>query len=169
MTRRAKSLTERAAQAARVLVGMACFGALGCDNSMSFNPTAPQWPDWNSSLAGARSLEVDGVLRTPDGSLLEATILYDGLEVPGARSRCANPAGCSQLELAATFLSASGHHTIAFQVLRQSHEIADYRAEATVRVTREGVSLAGYPMRLGPKVATLAAGEAVSFDIQFTD
>jgi len=169
MTRRATSLTERAAQAARVLVGMACFSALGCDNSMSFNPTAPQWPDWNSSLAGVRTLEIDGVLQAQDGSCLEATVLYDGLEVPGARSRCPSPAGCSQLELTTSFQSTSGQHTIAFQVLRQSRELADYRAQGSVRVSREGVNLGGVPMRLGPTVATLAAGETVSFEIQFSD
>ena len=90
MTRRAEFLIQRATRAVKVLVGLACLTTLACDNSVSFNPVAAQWPDWTSSLAGARTLQVDGVLQIQDGSLLEATLLYDGLEVPGARSRCSN-------------------------------------------------------------------------------
>ena len=95
-------------------------------------------------------------------------MLYVGLEVAGARSRCPDPSGCAELELAAEVWTASGHHTIAFQVLRQSGDVVDYRAEGAVHVSRDGVNLGGVPLKLGPAHASLTAGEAVTFDIEFT-
>jgi hypothetical protein len=153
----------------KALVGLAFVTTLGCDNSMNFNPVAPEWPDWPAGLAGDRHLQIEGVLEVQDGAVLEATVLYDGLEVPGARTRCPQPAGCAELEMEASVRSASGHHTISFQVLRQSHDVIDYRADGTVVVTRQNVNLGGVPIRLGPARARLAVGDAVTFEIPFTN
>ena len=166
--RRESSWSENGRRATKALVGLAFLATLGCDNSMSFNPVAPEWPDWSDAVAGTRTLQIEGVLQIENGACLEATVLYDGQEVAGARSRCPNAAGCAELALEAEVLTASGPHTISFQVLRQSREVVEYRAEGTVRVSREGVNLGSVPMRLGPARAALTAGEAVTFDIQFT-
>ena len=154
-----------------VLVGLALGALVGCNNSMNFNPVAPEWPDWQSNLPGTRTLEIDGVLQIQSGACLEATVLYDGHEVPGARSRCPHPAGCAELELEAEVLTATGHHTISFQVVRQSQEVVDYRAVGTVLVHRGNLNLGlgDMPIRLGPSLATLEAGGAVDFGIQFTN
>ncbi len=159
--------SQNGRRAVKALVGLAFLTTLGCDNSMNFNPVAPEWPDWQGGAAGARSLQIEGVLEIQDGAVFEATVLYDGLEIAGARSRCPHPAGCAELELDASVVSASGHHTISFQVLRQSRDVIDYRAEGTVLVDREGVNLGGVPMRLGPARARLAVGDAVTFEIEF--
>ena len=158
-------------RAAKALVGLAFLTTLGCDNSMSFNPAAPQWPDWSdwAPVPGNRSLQIHGTLEIQEGAVLEATVLYDGQEVPGARSRCPNPAGCAELELEASVLSASGQHTISFQVVRQSQGVIDYRAAGTVLVSHENVNLGGVPLPLGPTHATLEAGGAVDFEVQLTN
>jgi hypothetical protein len=156
-------------RALRALVGLAFLTTLACDNSMNFNPAAPEWPDWSQGVPGTRTLEIQGTLGIEDGAVLEATVLYDGLEVAGARSSCPRPAGCGELELEASVVSATGNHTISFLVLRQSREISDYHAEGTVRVSRENVNLGGVPLRLGPTQASLEAGQAVTFEIQFSN
>ena len=151
------------------LVALVAFVSLGCDNSMSFNPAAPEWPDWPANV-GTRNLQIQGTLGAQYGAIFEATVLYDGLEVPGARSRCPRPAGCDVLELEASFGSLNGHHAISFQVLRQSQDVIGYRAEGTVVVSRDKVDL-GFvlPIRLGPRDATLESGGAVTFDVHFLD
>ena len=166
--RRASFWSQNGRRATKALVGLAFLATFGCDNSMNFNPAAPEWPDWSDAVPAARTLEIEGVLQIENGACHEATVLYDGLEVAGARSRCPDPSGCAELELAAEVWTASGHHTISFQVLRQAGDVADYRAEGTVRVSRDGVNLRGVPLRLGPAHASLTAGEAVTFDIEFT-
>jgi hypothetical protein len=169
--RRASFSREDGHRALRAVIGVVAVAitTIGCDNSMNFNPVAPEWPNWTQAMPGARNVEIEGTLEIQDGGVLEATVLYDGLEVPGARSRCPQPAGCDELELEAALVSASGRHTIAFQVLRQSQDVVEYRAEGTLTVSRENVNLGGFPLRLGPQRASLAAGEAVTFDVQFID
>lgn len=165
--RRVSFWSESGRRAMRVLAGLAFMTTLGCDNSMSFNPAAPEWPKWPVNEPGTRSVKIRGTLGIQDGAVLEATVLYDGQEVAGARSRCPNLTGCAQLELEASLLSASGHHTIGFQVLRQSQKVIDYQAEGTVLVSRENVDLGGVSLRLGPSRASLEAGGAVTFEVQF--
>ena len=165
--RRASFSSENGRRALRALAGVAVVAltTLGCDNKMTFEaPTMPDWSDWPASVPGTRTLQIEGALEIQDGGVLEATVLYDGLEVPGARSHCPQPAGCAELELEASVVSATGNHTISFQVLRQSQEVIDYRAEGTVLVNREDVNLGGVPFRLGPRHAQLEAGGAVTFE-----
>jgi len=146
---------------------------LACDNSVNFKaPTMPEWPDWQdwpAGVPGTRTLQIEGALAIQDGGVLEATVLYDGLEVPGARSHCPQPAGCAELELEASVRSATGNHTISFLVLQQSRETVDYVAGGTVVVSREGLALGGVAMPLGPTHARLEAGGAVTFEVVFTD
>ncbi len=82
---------------------------------------------------------------------------------------CPDVSGCAQLELTAAAHSASGHHPISFQVLRQSTEAVDSLAQGTALVSREGLSLPGVTIPLGPKHARLRAGGVVTFEIEFRD
>lgn len=164
--------SEKGRRALRALgaVAAAALTTLACDNSMTFKaPTFPDWPDGPFSPPGLRTVQIHGVLEVADGTCLEATVLYDGRELAGARARCPEPSGCAQLELGATVRSEAGHHTISFQVLDQSRERVDYIAAGSVLVSREGLSLGGAAMPLGPAHARLEAGGAVDFEVVFTD
>lgn len=163
---RASFLGRKAQRALGALGWVALLGAFGCDNSMSF--TAPTAPDWSFSGAGIRNLRIHGTLQVENGALVEATVLYDGQELVGARSRCPEP-GCARLELEASTFTVSGHHTISFRVLRQSQETIDYLASGSVVVSREGVALAGRQIPLRPTQARLEAGGDVSFEVEFKD
>lgn len=148
-----------------VLTWAASLTAVACDSSVSFNPTAPEFPF--AEPGSGRNLQISGRLVTEQGSCLEATVLYDGMELKKARAACPKASGCAKLELEASLLSTSGHHTISFQVLRQSAEAVDYRVEGSVLVRRQGMALAGDTIRLRPTSARLRAGEMVTFEIEF--
>jgi hypothetical protein len=166
--KRATFSNRNARRVLGALFAVAALTTLACDNSMTFKaPTMSDWPEWPVPVPGNRNLEIQGVLEIQDGAVLEATVLYDGEELVGARSRCPERSGCAELELEASVLSATGNHTISFQVLRQSQEVIDYRVEGTVLVSREDVDLGGVPIRLGPRQARLEAGGAVTFDLRF--
>lgn len=143
---------------------VAMLALLGCDNSMNFNPTTPEF-----RRPGERSLDITGTLEAAGGACLEATILYDGEELPDARVRCARRRGCFELTLAASTPSSSGRHTISFQVLEQSAPAVEYVAQGSVLVDRDGIGLGGVNMLLGPKSATLGTGESLSFEFNLTD
>jgi hypothetical protein len=143
---------------------------MGCDEAMSFNPVAPSF-DFSTpgtTLAGVRSVEITGSLTARDGSCIEATILYDGRELPGARTACAAANGCARLDLTGVVQSTSGRHTLSFQVLRQSTEAVDYLAEATILVSRDGLAMV-LTLALEPTQAALRAGDAVTFAVDFRD
>ena len=149
---------------------LACTAALtfvACESEMNFNPTQPTFPNF-SNLGEMRDLEIVGTLEAEGGSALEATILYDTFEIAGARSACANARGCSRLELFATVRTLPGPHTISFQVLNQSMEAIDYRAQGTVRVRRDGLGWVA-TLPLDQKRVTLRSGERVDYDIEFTN
>ncbi|MEJ2085114.1 MAG: hypothetical protein P8Y44_05465 [Acidobacteriota bacterium] len=155
-----------AAPAAWILLLAATLIASACDNSVNFTPTAPVWTDVDS---GVRALVISGELKADDGACLEATVLYDGEELVGARSICSKSAGCKRLQLEAQTYSASGHHTISFKVLRQSRKAVNYEASTSILVTRENIALGGATLQPQPTQARLRAGESVSFDIDFSD
>ena len=135
---------------AATLTSFACSGEV--------NVTAPEFPTFESQGQG---FQVDGTLTADDGSVLEATILLDGREMLGARAFCAQPGGCDQLHLqAATFGATAGHHTIAFQVLRQSSSRVEYKVEGEIVPDLDTADL----IALGPALATLKAGESVMFE-----
>jgi hypothetical protein len=142
---------------------------VGCDNDVNFNPAAPTFPLFEP-VESWRTLEIDGTLRSESeqGSGLEATVLYDGRELEGARVTCASDSGCTELRLTATVRTQGGHHTISFQVLSQSVDSVEYRAEGTVRVRRDGLAwVLTLPLR--PTRATLRSGGRVDFELDLLD
>jgi len=143
------------------------LGLAGCDAGVEFNPVGPSYTPF-APLDSERSLEITGRLIAQDGACVEATILYDGREVPGARAECGSAHGCDRLELSGSVRSSEGHHTLSFRVLRQSRHTVEYRAEATIRVRREGMSFA-VTLPLEPARARLQSGESVSFDVHFVN
>ena len=164
---RATFFHNPARRALRVLVWAAAMTVVGCDNEMNFTPTAPTFPDFTPVNVG-RNLEISGRLTAERGGCLEATILYDGEELPGARTQCSQPGGCATLELTAATHSTPGSHTIAFKVLRQSSDVVGYVADGWVQVNRVGlVTTASLPLKI--KRTTLRPGESVSYDIEFTN
>lgn len=160
-----------ARRALPVLVLAAALAVVGCDNEVNFSPTAPTFSDLTTipdvtSAGTGRSLEILGSLGAKQGSCFEATILYDGEELAGARAVCPDGSGCARVELNAGARSTSGHHTISFQVLRQSPEAVNYLAEGRVLVSREGIPVV-MTIDLEPTRATLRSGESVTFEVDF--
>jgi len=139
------------------------LAAAGCGGDATSNPTAPSPFE---PLGTYRTVEITASLTTPEGSCTEATILYDGRELPDARSRCTEAKGCSQLDLGAVVRTDEGTHTIALQVLGQQPDGAEYVAQARVRVSRDGFP-GTVTLDLGPTRVFLRSGEAVSFDVLF--
>ncbi|MGB5891989.1 MAG: hypothetical protein WBH75_18685 [Thermoanaerobaculia bacterium] len=139
-----------------VLLLAAAVTSIGCSGEV--NVTTPEFPTFTSQGQG---FQIDGTLTADVGSVLEATILFDGREMLGARSICAKPGGCDQLHLqAATFGATSGRHTIAFQVLRQSSSRVEYKVEGEIVPDLDTAD----NIALGPARATLEAGESVIFE-----
>ena len=149
-----------------ILISAVALAAAGCSSDVTFSPTTPVW---TNSLSEIRTLTVAGSLTAENGACVEATVLFDGQELAGARTLCPDPKGCIRLEFEAIAYSPSGYHTISFQTLRQSKEIVRYVAEGTVLVSREGLSLGGATLNLGPSRARLRTGEAISFPVEFRD
>jgi hypothetical protein len=148
-----------------ILVSAAAVAVLGCDNDVNFQPSLGTFPDF-TPVNSARSVEISGRLTTTEGSCLEATVLYDGVEIAEARSQCPNPRGCGEMELTAVTSTSPGHHTISFQVLRQSPEAVRYSADGSVQVARENLSMT-FTIPLERKTSMLRARESVSYDVQF--
>jgi hypothetical protein len=138
-----------------------------CDNDVNFSPTAPAWPP--VTPVGERSLQISGSLTAERGSCLEATVLFDGVELEGARTVCPDRGGCATLTFAAVTSSGAGRHTISFQVLDQTATTVEYLAQGEALITRDGLGLGGVRIGLGPELATLRPGESVSFEVLFTD
>jgi len=142
----------------------------GCGEVSFEGPSFPSAFPQGTQAASTRTLEIVGSLTAEQGSCVEATILYDGEELPGARTVCAHGSGCSELQLTALARSAAGRHTLSFQVLRQSQEAVDYLAHGSVRVSRDDVVLwSGANLPLKPTRATLRSGEGVTYDLEFWD
>jgi hypothetical protein len=142
----------------------------GCGDVSFEPPSFPNAIPQSPQATSPRTLEIVGSLTTEQGACVEATILFDGEELPGARAVCVQGRGCTELELTGLAHSANGRHTISFQVLRQSQEAIDYLAHGTVRVTRENLVLwDGVRLSLRPTRATLRSGESVTFDLELWD
>ena len=107
---------------------------VACDNQMNISPTVPTFTEFHLQRRRAiRTLRISGSLVAEQGSCLKATILFNGVEIQGARSRCEDAQGCVDLELAGDIGTPAGHHTITFQVLRQSAEIGRVPGQWTGR------------------------------------
>lgn len=144
----------------------AALTAAACGD-VNISPTEPDF-SFSSDGVGIRSLQIAGSLTAENGTCLEATVLYDGKELPGSNVLCPDAAGCTAMDLAAVTTSAAGRHTISFKVLNQPLEATVYVAKVTVRVSREGLPFV-LPISRGPVRATLRAGESVTFEFNFVD
>lgn len=158
----------------QLLAWAAAITLVACVNDVNFNPIAPGFPDLptgptlsDAPIGEGRDLEIVWSLWAGDGSCVEVTVLYDGVELMGARTVCPNSSGCAKLELRAFAESHTGHHEISYQVIRQSKGVVAYLATGTVRVSRDGLFLGGATLPLEPTRARLRAEEAVSFDVNF--
>lgn len=165
-----KLLTRRSLQSpwlAMLLLGLVLSA---CDNSVNISPTEPRMPDFTPTVGALRTLRISGSLAAAQSSCLQATILFDGQEIEGARSKCQAAKGCADLELGAVVSAPAGHHTITFQVLRQSAEADRYLATGIVEVSRADVQLPEpVVLELQPVRATLHPGDGVSFAIDLWD
>lgn len=149
------------------LVWVAAMSAVACDNSVKFSPVQPEWP--LEPIGSARNLQISGSLVAEDGSCVEATILFNGKELPGARAECATPNGCERIWLEASTTAKAGHHEVAFRVLRQSAEEIDYKVRGAVRFSSVGLGFGGAGLPLGPERARLQAGDEVIFELELSD
>ena len=148
-----------------ILAAVMVLAACDDDIELTAPPNPAPTQSWTSS-EWSETYQISGSLSAVHGSCLEATILFDGQELPSARAVCDAPGGCDRLELSATaYPSTRGHHTIAFQVLRQSPSVVEYLAQGNVFVDLNHYD---YDVRLGPTRKTLGAGESVTFDANFT-
>ncbi len=134
----------------------AALTSAACESDV--NITGPEFPTLTPQW---QSFQISGTLTAAQASCLEATILYDGQELPGARAVCGKARGCKKLHLQAVSIGATpGPHTIAFRVLRQSAPAVEYEAEGLV-VAELGEAP---PKILGPVHKTLEEGQGVTFD-----
>ena len=160
-------LHRHAAAALRFVIFAAALVAAACGD-VNIGPTQPWTPPSGDGAAGIRTLRITGSLTAEQGTVPQATVLFDGGELSGSRVECSEAAGCGKLDLAATTTSPAGTHTISFQVRRQSLEVVEYVAEFNVWVTRAGLP---FVLQFDPPPirATLRAGETVSFQFEFRD
>ena len=143
---------------------------VSCDNQVNVSPTAPRFSDMNPTVGALRTLSISGTLISEQGSCLKATILFNGEEIDGARSRCHKAQGCAELQLAGAVSTFAGHHTITFRVLQQSAETDEYLAAGSVAVSRVDVQLFGpVVLNLETTRASLQSGEGVTFDLALWD
>lgn len=143
---------------------------VACDNQMNISPTVPTFTDITTNFGAIRTLRISGSLVAEQGSCLRATILFNGVEIQGARTRCEDAQGCAELELAGEIGAPAGHHTITFEVLRQSAESQEYRVTGRVEVSGADLRfLEPAILNLRPKRAALQAGEGVSYEIDLLD
>jgi len=143
---------------------------VACDNSLNISPTVPTFTEINTNIGAVRTLEISGTLAAAQGPVIKATILFDGQEIEGARSRCQEIEGCSELELDGVIGAFAGHHTITFKVLRQEADFEEYLASGIVEISRADLHLPEPAhLDLPPTRATLQAGEGVRFEIDLLD
>ena len=149
---------------------LAALGLVACDNELNISPTAPSFIDVDANVEALRTLHIHGSLNAETGSCVRATILFDGLEILGARTRCADSDGCEEIALEGVISAFAGRHTITFQVLRQADPVQDYLAAGEVEITRAGIDLPD-PARLelAPVREELSAGQGVTYTIDLID
>ena len=141
----------------------ACFLVFaGCNSD-----TATQ-PDIQSffTLAISGSLTATGHLVTPD----QAAVLFDGSVV--ARKTCDDigPCGNSTLDLAATTSSASGSHTLDFQLLGQSCDLTECNGRQKYTFSGGNVTVSNssgvvQQIPLAPQTLKMKEGDKVTYQI----
>ena len=143
-----------------VASGVLAATLLSCGGGSS--PTAPP---------AVFSVLIAGGFVTIDGGLLEATILFDGVEVEGARIACPFTAGCATRDLNGTTTASAGRHTVSFQVIRHTRsrdgQPFDGRIEYTVlgQVVVSRLGSPGQSIGLPERTQRLGPGESVDYTI----
>lgn len=152
---------------AMLILGLAL---VSCDNQVNVGPTAPRFSDMSPTVGALSTLNISGTLISEQGSCLKATILFNGEELDGARSRCHKAKGCAALELAGAVSTPAGHHTITFKVLQQSAETDEYLAAGSVAISRVDVQfLEPVVLNLETTRASLQSGEGITYEIALLD
>ena len=145
-------------------------GLVACDNQVNFSPTVPTFGDFDPQEDAMWTVRISGSLASDHGSCIKATILFDGQEIQGAKTRCEDPGGCSRLELSGVVNALEGHHTITFKVLRQSVEQDGYLASGFVELTRGDLDFGtGVLLNLEPIRDTLQQREGVTYEFDLRD
>jgi hypothetical protein len=149
---------------------LTALGLVACDNELNISPTAPSVIDIDANVEALRTLHIQGSLRAATGSCVRATILFDGQEILGARTRCPDPDGCAEIALEGVISAFAGRHTITFQVLRQADPVQEYLAAGEVAITRAGIELPNpAELELAPLREELSAGQGVTYTIDLVD
>lgn len=154
------------------LLAMVLLGSVqsACDNQLNISPTVPTFTEITTNVGSLRNLQISGNLESEQGSIVRATILFNGHEIQGARTRCDLPDGCADLDLQGVISSPTGRHTLTFKVLRQSEESSQYLASGSIEVTRTGIQLPDPAViDLEPVRASLSAGEGITFEFELSD
>lgn len=143
---------------------------VSCNNEVTVGPTEPHFGDFSPTVGALRTLNISGTLAAEQGSCLKATILFNGQEIHGARTKCHDNQGCVELHLAGVISAPVGNHTITFKVLRQSADIEEYVAAGSVEVSRFDLQLPSPAVvDLEDTQASLAPGEGITFDLALWD
>ncbi len=163
-------LTKKKLSIVLLAVLLPAFGLVACDNRLEISPTVPTFTSVSVNVGALRTLDIHGTLLAENGSCVRATILFDGVEINGARSKCPEAAGCTRLDLHGTVSAFAGEHVITFQVLRQRQSLEDYLATGEVEIT--GIDLGSLdPVRLElpPTHGTLSEGQGLTFELELQD
>ena len=153
-----------------MLAALVCgVGLTACDNQV--NVTGPTFGDFNPQIDPIWTVSVAGTLVADGASCVKATILLDGQEIQGARTRCQQVGGCAELELSGVIAAMEGHHTITFQVLRQRAEQDTYLSYGSVSADRADLNLGfnGVMVNLEHRRAVLQQGEGITYEFNLQD
>ncbi len=148
------------------LLLVAICALTACDNDLIVSPTVT---GIDISPGPIESVAVIANLSTAEPVCQEATLLYDGQELDGARATCVEASnGCSELQLDAIAPAEPGSHTIGIEVLRQKRATATYEISGEVLVSRSGIPPL-VVLTLEPRVRELQVGDRVTYEIYIPD
>jgi len=153
-----------------VLLAASILGAglAACDNQI--NVSGPTFPEFDPQIEPLWTLSISGTLVSDGASCVRATILFDGQEIQGARTRCDQDGGCAELELSGSVAALEGQHTITFQVLRQEAEQDTYLAYGQVSADRADLNFnSDVLVNLEHRRESLQQGEGVTYEFDLQD
>ena len=145
-----------------ILLLLAVFTFPACDNEVIVSPSVTGIDFGPGSVVG---VAIVTSLSTADPVCQEATLFYDGFELPGARTSCSEPSGgCTYLKIEGIAPLDPGPHTIGIQVLSQKRETARYLIGGEVLVQRSGIP----PIMVLPmesRARDLRVGDRVTYEV----
>jgi hypothetical protein len=105
-----------------------------------------------------------------DGGVLEATVVFDGEELPNARETCFSELGCTPFDLDAMLQVQRGRHTVSFQIIRHTRNLRPYagRLRYVVFGTVQATDLASgevEAVQLPRREPLLGPGESISYTV----